>query len=71
MVLPMSMSVHEMQCGSLVHFCMVNLGYEKSGHRGVSKNGGFELAQIYCQNDRSCELQICQIPNEVGDHIDM
>ena len=38
MVLPMSMSVHEMQCGSLVHFCMANLGYEKSGHRNVSKS---------------------------------
>ena len=35
MVLPMSMSVHEMQCGSLVHFaCVVNLGYKKSGHHG-------------------------------------
>ena len=33
MVLPIHMSVHEMQCGSLVHLCMVNLGYEKSGHR--------------------------------------
>ena len=44
LVLPMSMSmsVHEMQCGSLVHFCMVNLGYEKSGHRSKSKKGGFE-----------------------------
>ena len=32
MVLPISMSVHEIQCGSLVHFCMVNLGYTQSGH---------------------------------------
>ena len=24
MVLPISMSVHEIQCGSLVHFCLVN-----------------------------------------------
>ena len=29
MVLPISMSVHEIQCGSLVHFCMVNLGHTK------------------------------------------
>ena len=33
MVLPISMFVYEIQCGSLVHFCMVNLGYKKSGHR--------------------------------------
>ena len=31
-LLPISMSVHEIQCGSLVHFCMVNSGYKKSGH---------------------------------------
>ena len=30
MVLPISMSVHEIQCGSLVTF--VWLGYKKSGH---------------------------------------
>ena len=38
MILAMSMSVHEMQRGSLVHFCMawhgmVNLGFMKSRHR--------------------------------------
>ena len=32
MVLPISITVHEIQCGSLVHFCMVNSGYKKSGH---------------------------------------
>ena len=29
MVLPISMSVYEIQCGSLVHFFMVNSGYKK------------------------------------------
>ena len=42
MVLPISMSVHEIQCGSLVHFCMVNLGYKESGHRSILKKGDFE-----------------------------
>ena len=34
MVLPTSMSVHEIQCGSLLHFFMVNSCYKKSGHHG-------------------------------------
>ena len=42
MVLLISMSVHEIQCGSLVHFCMVNLGYKKSGHHSIFDLGGFE-----------------------------
>ena len=35
MVLPISITVHEMQCSSLVHFCMVNSGYKKSGHHSI------------------------------------
>ena len=43
MVLPISisMSVHEIQCGALVHFCMVNSGYKKSGHDSIFDLGGF------------------------------
>jgi hypothetical protein len=41
MVLPMSMSVHEIQCGSLVTF-VGKFGYEKSGHHHVFDVGGFE-----------------------------
>ena len=34
------MPVHEIQCGSLVHFSMVNLGFIKSGHRSISFETG-------------------------------
>ena len=56
------MSVHEIQCGSLVHFAlygdhtipyhtipyhtMVNSGYEKSGHHSIFDLGGFETGQF-------------------------
>ena len=52
MVLPISMSVHEIQCGSLVHFCMVNLGYKKSGHRSKSKKGGFETGPYILNGEK-------------------
>ena len=39
MVLPISMSVHEIQCGSLVTF---EFGYKKSGHHSIFDLGGFE-----------------------------
>ena len=46
------MSVREMQCGSLVHFCMVNLGYKKSGHHSIFDLGGFETGPMEHEKKR-------------------
>ena len=42
MVLPISMSVYEIQCGSLVHFCMVNSVIKKVDTNSIFDLGGFE-----------------------------
>ena len=46
MVLPMSMPVYEMQCGSLVHFCTVNSVIKKVDAIVFSIWGVLRLAHI-------------------------
>ena len=47
MVLPISMSVHEIQCGSPVHFCMVNSFIKIVDTIVFSDFGVLRLAHIY------------------------
>ena len=46
MALPISMSVHEIQCGSLVHFAWQIRVNKKSGHHSIFDLGGFETGPL-------------------------